>query len=296
MSNTVRIATRRSKLALWQANKVGEMLGVDYELIEVTTTGDAKIDVSIAEIGGTGAFAKEIQLAVLEGSADIAVHSAKDLPAITPEGLDLASFPLRGDVRDALVGSTLDSLPQGAVVGTGSQRRKAQLLNLRPDLKFEDLRGNINSRLEKSKNFDAIVVAYTALQRLNEEDKVSDVLSVETMLPQVAQGALGLEVRSGDSTSLELVQKINNDDIYKCVKAERSFLETLGGGCTIPCAAYAVIENGLIYLRALLSSEDGSEVIRSEERMSDPYELGKKVADDILNTQNGLKLMEELKS
>ena len=294
MSSPIRIATRSSKLALWQANKVGKMLNCEYELVKVTTTGDSKTDVSIAEIGGIGAFAKEIQLAVLNGDAHIAVHSAKDLPAQTPQGLKLASVPLRGDVRDVLVGSTIDNLKTGAVIATGSQRRRSQLAHLRPDLKFEDLRGNIQTRLEKSKNFDAIVLAYVALERLSLQDSASQILSVNQMLPQVGQGALAIEVREDDEETTNLVENINDVNAYKCLLAERAFLETLGGGCTLPCAAYAVIENDSIFLRALLGSNDGNKIIRSEMTMLDPVELGKKVATDILHTQDGESLLKEI--
>lgn len=294
MPKTIRIATRNSKLALWQANKVGSLLGCDYELIEVKTTGDVKVDVPISEIGGIGAFAKEVQTAVLKNEADIAVHSAKDLPAITPDGLKLAAVPIRGDVRDALVGSTLSDLKENALVATGSQRRRAQLAHLRPDLRFEDLRGNMQSRLEKAKEFDAIVVAYVALERLGLEDQVSEIISVESMLPQVAQGALAVEIREDDVETLEVVNKINNQNAFKCVTAERAFLEKLGGGCTIPCAGYATTDGDSVTLSAMLASVDGQKMITSSDKSEDPVELGYKVAFDILQNKNGSDLLKEI--
>ncbi len=293
MSKPIKIASRKSPLALWQANTVGEMLKCEYEIVEVSTTGDIKRDVSIAELGGVGAFAKEIQLAVLNGDADIALHSAKDLPSITPDGLDLVSVPLRGDVRDALVGSTLQDLPYGAVVGTGAQRRRAQLAALRPDLQFEDLRGNINSRLEKAVNFDAIVVANVALERLGKTDRVTQILTINEMLPQVSQGALAIEVRSDDQESREIALAINDKDAYACVSAERAFLETLGGGCSVPCAAFAtMVDSNTIWLRALLAEPRGRKVAKAQAKGIDPKELGVAVAQSLLVEHGGEEIME----
>lgn len=291
--NLLRIASRTSPLALWQAHTVGSMLGREYEIVEVATTGDKNRDVSIMELGGVGAFAKEIQIAVLNGEADIALHSAKDLPSLTPEGLVLASVPLRGDVRDVLVGSTLDELPFGARVGTGAQRRRAQLAALRPDLQFFDLRGNIGTRLEKAHEYDAIVLAHAALQRLKKEDAASEILPIHVMLPQVAQGALAVEVRSDDEETIKVVQGINDKDAFRCVSAERAFLETLGGGCSVPCAAYAIsVDADTLWLRALLAEPRGRRVVRLEQKGTNPHELGVSVARELLDEKGGNELLE----
>jgi hydroxymethylbilane synthase len=293
MSRPLRIASRPSPLAMWQAHTVGKMLDREYEIIEVKTTGDVRRDVSIIELGGIGAFAKEIQVCVLEGGADIALHSGKDLPSQTPDGLDLVSIPLRGDVRDVLIGSTLENLPYGARVGTGAQRRRAQLAAIRPDLQFEELRGNIGTRLEKASRYDAIVLAHAALQRLNREEEVTEILSVDVMLPQVAQGALAIEVRVDDDESQEISQRINDPDAFRCVTAERAFLETLGGGCSVPCAAYATtLDADTIWLRALLADPRGREVLRVEQKGVDPRELGISVARELLDDKGGEHIMD----
>ena len=289
----LRIASRSSALALWQANTVGAMLGCEYEIIEVATTGDTHTEMSISELGSIGAFAKEIQIAVLNGEADIAVHSAKDLPSQTPEGLELVCVPLRGDVRDVLIGSMLDDLPYGAVVGTGAQRRRAQLAALRPDLQFKELRGNIDTRLDKASDFDAIVLSAAALQRLGREARITEILPLHVMLPQVGQGALAVETRSDDEAMKELLSAINNSDAYRCVIAERSFLETLGGGCSIPCGAFATpIDSKIVWLRALLSEPRGRQIARVEQQGDDPVALGRDVAREILDNKGGAEIME----
>src|SRR5438132_3472903 len=195
----LRIATRASTLARWQAERVGVLLGEPVEFVLVTTTGDRDQRADLHAIGGTGIFVKEVQQAVLDGRADMAVHSAKDLPASdSPAGLVLAAVPERADPRDALVGSTLDALPAGARIGTGSVRRRAQLVALRPDLTFAELRGNIPTRLDRAGEYDAIVVAAAALARLGRADLATEYLEPSVMLPQVGQGALAVECRTGD--------------------------------------------------------------------------------------------------
>lgn len=290
---TLRIASRHSELALWQANTVGKMFGCDYEIVEVTTSGDTNTEVPILEMGGIGAFAKEVQLAVLNGDADIALHSAKDMQSTSPEGLELASVPLRGDVRDVLVGSTLEELPHGALIGTGAQRRRSQLLSVRSDLQFEELRGNIGTRLEKAKNFDAIVLAHAGLARLGFENRITQTLPIHVMMPQVAQGALAIEVRSDDEKTKSLVKAINNVDAYRCVIAERAFLAELGGGCTIPCGAYAVpVDSKNLWIRAMLAEPRGLKVARSEIRGDDPVRIGIEAAREILDTRGGYEIMD----
>src|SRR6266550_4570251 len=207
----LRIATRASTLARWQAERVGALLAQPVEYVLISTTGDRDQRADLHSIGGTGVFAKEVQQAVLEGRADVAVHSAKDLPSTTPAGLSLAAVPERADPRDALIGATLDSLPTGGRVGTGSVRRRAQLAAARPDLVFAPLRGNIETRLRKrvDEGHDAVVVAVAALERLGLMDHVSEVLDTSVLLPQAAQGALGVECRADDAATLDRLVEID---------------------------------------------------------------------------------------
>ena len=260
---TLRVATRGSALALWQARHVAARLRAAHEDLEVVeviveTAGDRNRSVPIAAIGGRGVFTKEVQAAVLDGRADVAVHSAKDLPSspdLQPEGLVLAAFPERADPRDALVGSTLDALRPGARIGTGSVRRRVQLTDRRPDLTFADLRGNIGTRLDKAAEHDAIVVALAALERLDRLDAVAEVLEPTVVLPQVGQGALAVECRP-DVT--DAVAVLDDETTRRCVEAERAWLATLGGGCDLPAGAHATIEaGGSLRLRAMLASYDG---------------------------------------
>ncbi|CAB4646684.1 unannotated protein [freshwater metagenome] len=275
-SRVLRIATRGSSLALWQAERVAELLGSPAELVIIETRGDQDTTSPIHAIGGTGVFVKEVQEAVLRGEADLAVHSAKDLPAITIEGLILAAVPERADARDALVGSRLDKLPQGASIGTGSVRRRSQLAALRPDLEFGELRGNIGTRLSKAADFDAIVVAAAALDRLGLGDRISERLEPSVMLPQVAQGALAVECRLDDAEALVALAAIDDAIAHLAVKAERAFLAALGGGCDVPVGAYATIKSGgMISMQALVAQEDGSAVRRAKGVGSDPDALGR---------------------
>ena len=263
---TLRIATRGSALARWQADHVGALVGVPYELVIVDTTADRRLDVPIWEMGGKGVFVKEVQAAVLDGRADIAVHSAKDLPSVTVAGLVLAAVPERGDPRDALVGGTLAGLAPGAVVATGSVRRRAQLAWLRPDLTFAGLRGNMATRLEKAAAFDAIVVAAVALERLGWGDRITDVLSPSDVLPQVAQGALAVECRGDDVETLAVVAPIEHAPSRRAVDAERGFLAELGGDCDLPAGAHAVVaDDGTVTLTAILAGLDGHVVLRHAE-------------------------------
>ena len=288
----LRVATRGSALARWQAERVATLLGGDVELVIITTTGDTRADTPIHAMGGTGVFVKEVQHAVLDGRADVAVHSAKDLPAsASPEGLVLAAVPERADPRDALVGSTLDGLPAGAVIGTGSVRRRAQLAALRPDLTFAELRGNIPTRLAKAGDFDAIVVALAALERLGLSDQATDVLDPSVMLPMVAQGALAVECRGDDDDTLKQVAAIDDSSVHRVVDAERAFLATLGGGCNLPCAALAQADGAEITITALLASADGRIVLRSSRQGSDPLLVGAEAADDVL-AQGGRELLD----
>lgn len=267
----IRAATRGSPLALWQTEHVAALLRsvdrtIEVEPVVVTTTADQRLDVPIAAMGGKGVFVKEVQAAVLDGRADIAVHSAKDLPSITHPDLVIAAVPERGDPRDALVGSTLADLPEGAEVATGSLRRQVALWQHRPDLRFVSLRGNMQSRLAKAADHDAVVVAATALDRLGLADHIAERLDVDTVLPQVAQGALAVECRDADDELRTLLARIEHEPSRRCVDAERSFLAALGGDCSLPAAAHAWVEGAdSVRLRAFLASPDGRTLLRDED-------------------------------
>ncbi|MHB1139920.1 MAG: hydroxymethylbilane synthase [Microthrixaceae bacterium] len=268
MGNRLRIATRASALAVWQAEHVAAILraahpSVEVELVSMTTEGDRRLDVPLSEIGGKGVFATEVQAALLDGRADVAVHSAKDLPARTPAALLLAAVPERGDSRDALVGATLDGLAPGAVVATGSARRRALLADLRSDLRFAELRGNMATRLAKAADFDAIVVAAVAFERLGLGEHLRDVLAVDSFVPQVAQGALGVECRADDAATAALLRAIEHAPSRRRVEAERAFLAELGGDCTLPAGAHAVVDDdGGITLYAALADRVGGTLLR----------------------------------
>ena len=271
MSGPLRVATRGSALARWQAERVvarlQDCLGDrGSELVVIETTGDQRADEPLHAIGGTGVFVKEVQAAVLAGQADVAVHSAKDLPAQSFPGLVLAAIPERADPRDALVGSTLADLPTGAVVATGSVRRRAQLAHLRPDLGFAELRGNIHTRLERAAGFAAIVVAAAALDRLDLSSRIAERLDPAVMVPQVAQGALAVECRVDDQATIAQLQTINDPTAERAVVAERAFLAELGSGCSLPIGAYAQIEGADVVITGILSSYDGRVVYRETVR------------------------------
>jgi hydroxymethylbilane synthase len=280
----IRVATRASTLARWQAERVGNRIGSDVEYVLVTTTGDRDQTSDLHAIGGVGVFTKEVQQAVLDGRADIAVHSAKDLPPVTPAGLSLTAIPERGDVRDALVGCRLAELPTGARVGTGSVRRRAQLASARPDLTFGPLRGNIETRLRKrtEMGYDAVVVAYAALERLGLGAEATEVLEPAVLLPQVGQGALAVECRADDWQTAARVRAIDDSAARRTVDAERAFLAELGGGCNLPCGALATsTTDGTIVLDALLASLDGHVVVRTCVEGEEPAAIGRRAADEL---------------
>ena len=293
MTNRVlRIATRGSDLARWQANHVASLLGEHAELVLVETTGDRRADESIATLGGKGVFVKEVQAAVLDGRADLAVHSAKDLPSRSFEGLTIGAVPQRGDPRDALVGSSLAALPPGGRVATGSARRRAQLVDLRPDLTFADLRGNIPTRLAKASAFDAIVVAAVALERLELTAQLTEILPTSVLVPQVAQGALAIECRTGDDETRERLAAIEHAVSRRCVDTERAFLAELGGDCDLPAGAHAVAEpDGGIVLEGLLASLDGRIVLRHRAAGGEPEALGSEVARHLLDRAGGRQIV-----
>jgi hydroxymethylbilane synthase len=278
----VRVATRGSPLARWQASRVGTLLGDDVDFVIVETTGDRRPDTPIHAMGGTGVFVKEVQQAVLDGRADLAVHSAKDLPSEATPGLVIAAVPERGDPRDALVGSTLDDLPSGAVVATGSVRRRAQLAALRPDLGFAELRGNMDTRLRKAEGFAAIVVAAAALDRLDVGDRIAERMPTSVMLPQIAQGALAVECREDDAPTREQLAGIDDVDHHRAVDAERAFLATLGGGCDQPVGALARVVDRDIEIEGLIASLDGRMIVRETRRDADPATAGRTLAESLV--------------
>ena len=288
----MRAATRGSALARWQTSVVLDALG-GGEAVVVETTGDRVADVPIHQIGGRGVFVKEVQAAVLDGRADIAVHSAKDLTSSSVEGLVIGAFVERGSPFDALVGCTLAALPPGGVVGTGSVRRRAQMSHLRPDLTFKDLRGNIDTRLAKSAGFDAVVMAAAALERLGYQDRIAEVLDPAVMLPQVAQGALAVECRDGDANVLAALAALDDAPTRLAVTAERAFLAELGGGCDLPVGAFGVVLDDWVSVRltGLLASLDGRIVMRETRVGRDPVVLGAEVARHLLDDAGGEELL-----
>ena len=290
----LRIATRASTLARWQAERVGARLGEPVEYVLVTTTGDRDQRADLHAIGGTGVFVKEVQQAVLDGRADLAVHSAKDLPSITPAGLVLAAVPERGDPRDALVGARLDDIPPGGRIATGSVRRRAQLAAARPDLVFAPLRGNVETRVRKrvDEGHDAVVVALAALERLGLSAEATEVLDPSVLLPQAAQGALGVECRADDDRTRARLIAIDDAAAHTAVRAERAYLAELGGGCTLPCGALATVDGGEVDLEALLAAPDGHIVLRTRVVGSDPEAVGAAAALDLLDGKGGRGVLE----
>jgi len=270
--STLRIATRGSVLARWQADHVADLLRAAdpelvVELVIVSTEGDRRLDVPLSTLGGKGVFVKEVQAAVLDGRADLAVHSAKDLPAVTPEGLTIAAIPERADPRDALVGSRLADLALGATVATGSQRRRVQLATARPDLAFVGLRGNIATRLQRLDDgvADAIVVAVAALDRLGLADRIAEVLEPDVMLPQVGQGALAIECRVEDAATRASLAPLDHDRSRSCVDAERAFLDELGGDCDLPAGCFVVRAAGGAFDVTGVLADDAGTVHRRDE-------------------------------
>ena len=289
----IRLGTRASLLALCQANWVKSRLeenypGIQVNLAHIKTTGD-KLNVPLFKMGGKGLFVKEIEDALLRGAVDLAVHSAKDLPALIPEGLALLAFPEREDPRDVLIsreGKRWSEIPAGGRVGTGSLRRRAQLLQLRPDLEIIPMRGNLDTRIKKlsTLKLDAIVLASAGLRRLNWEDQISEYFEPEVMLPAIGQGVLALEGRLGDERINRLVAPLNHYPTEASLTAERAFLQRLEGGCQVPIAGFAKVESGRLLLSGLVAGVEGHRVIRG--RVEGPAarseELGKRLAEELL--------------
>ncbi|EWC43114.1 hydroxymethylbilane synthase [Stutzerimonas stutzeri] len=294
MSREIRIATRKSALALWQAEYVKARLetshpGLKVSLVPMVSRGDKLLDAPLAKIGGKGLFVKELETALLENQADIAVHSMKDVPMEFPEGLGLYCICEREDPRDAFVSNhfdSLDALPPGSVVGTSSLRRQAQLLARRPDLKIQFLRGNVNTRLAKldAGEYDAIILAAAGLIRLGFGERIRSSLGVDESLPAGGQGAVGIECRTGDSELHQLLACLNDAQTATRVAAERALNKRLNGGCQVPIACYAVLEGEQLWLRGLVGQPDGTLLLRAEGRapVADAEALGVQVAEALL--------------
>lgn len=305
MKEILRIATRQSPLALWQANFVKAELekrfpNLSVELVTMVTKGDIILDTPLAKIGGKGLFVKELELALLENRADIAVHSMKDVPMEFPEGLGLAAICEREDPRDAFVSNhyqDLSELPAGAVVGTSSLRRQCQLMAKYPHLTIKSLRGNVGTRLAKldGGEYDAIILASAGLIRLGLRDRIRYFIDVETSLPASGQGAVGIETRINDERVLAYVKALNHHDTAVCVTAERAMNARLQGGCQVPIGAFATLEQGKVSIRALVGALDGSQIIRAEgvAPSEKAAELGVSVAEKLL-AQGADKILAEV--
>jgi len=301
----LRIATRKSALAMWQAEHVKARLeslhpGLEVELLAMSTKGDKILDVPLAKVGGKGLFVKELENAMLENRADIAVHSMKDVPMEFPEGLGLAVISEREDPTDAFVSNkyaNFDELPEGAVVGTSSLRRRCQISERRPDLKVDWLRGNVNTRLAKLDNeeYDAIVLASSGLKRLGFNDRISCTIDDTISLPAAGQGALGIECRIADTEIIELIKPLIHEPSQTCVIAERAMNRRLEGGCQVPIAGYAVLEGDQLFVRGLVGEPDGSHIIREEVRgpADKAEQLGVQLAEALL-AQGAGKILESV--
>ena len=307
LEKTLKIATRQSPLALWQANYVKDRLQQLYpdltiELVPMVTKGDVILDSPLAKIGGKGLFVKELENALLTKEADIAVHSMKDVPMQFPEGLGLAVICQREDPRDAFVSHayrTFAELPQDAVVGTSSLRRQCQLKALRPDLDIRSLRGNVGTRLSKLDNgdYDAIILASAGLIRLGLADRIASFIDVEQSLPAAGQGAVGIECRTDDVQVHALLAPLADAETTYCVRAERAMNNHLQGGCQVPIGGYAVLQQGQLYLRALVGDIDGSRIIRAEGKsaVENAEVLGVQIAEQLL-AQGADKILQAIYS
>ena len=288
--NSITIATRKSPLALWQAHFVEAELkrhhpGIEVKLLGITSRGDQLLDKPLYKVGGKGLFVKELETALLDERADIAVHSMKDVPMELPPGLTLGVICEREDPRDALVGVTsFDDLPEGARLGTSSLRRSCQVMQRRPDLQIGFLRGNVNTRLAKldAGEFDAIILACAGLKRLGFDARIGAAIDEDFLLPAGGQGAVGIEYRETDSRVAELLAPLAHEETSRRVIAERTVVRRLDGGCDVPIASFAVAEGDSLWLRARVGSPDGKTVIVSEARGSEPEALGLEVADALI--------------
>lgn len=288
------IGTRQSLLALWQSNHIASLLRKQYpdcqvSLKKIVTKGDRILDVPLAQIGGKGLFTKEIETELLDGTVDLAVHSLKDMPTVLPEGLCLTAITTRANVGDAFVSNkyaSFSELPQGAVLGTSSLRRKAQLLAVRPDLKIVDLRGNVDTRLRKldEGQMDAIILAAAGLERLGHADRIREIISTTVCLPAVGQGALAIECRSDNKEVRDMLAFLNDLPTKQATDAERAFLGLIEGGCQVPIGVHAEVENDNVKIEAVIASLDGSKVLRNN--ITGPAvnaaDLGRKLGQQML--------------
>ncbi|HME07203.1 MAG TPA: hydroxymethylbilane synthase [Bryobacteraceae bacterium] len=294
------IGSRGSKLALWQAHWIKarlESLGHQCHLQIIQTTGDKITDVALSKVGTKGLFTKEIEEALLDGRIDLAVHSLKDMPTELPPGLTLAAIPEREDPRDAVVGKKLFELPQGAKVGTSSLRRAAQMRVIRPDMRIENIRGNVDTRLRKldEGQYDAILLAAAGLRRLGWESRIAEVLEVADMCPAVGQGALAVETRADQGEAQRICRQLDHAATRTAVTAERAVLARLGGGCQVPIGAHASLSGSGLQLRAVVVSPDGAMVIKksSEGTPAEAEEMGKRLGDALL-AEGGREILESV--
>lgn len=305
MRDHIHIGTRKSALALWQAEHISAELkrlypGVSVELVHFNTKGDRILEKPLAQVGGKGLFTAELEAAMHDGDIDIAVHSLKDMPTELPEGLTLGAISVREVPYDALVSpeyKTLDKLPQGARIGTSSLRRQAQLLHVRPDLRVEVIRGNVQTRLSKieTDNLDGVVLAQAGLKRLGLENQITQVFTADEMIPAVGQGALAIECRADDSEMLEMLAPINDEATRYAVEGERSFLRQLNGGCQVPMGVHGTIEKGQLRLKAMIASLDGRTVYEGE--ISGPAKKGEILGKNLaraLYEEGGKHIVEAL--
>ncbi|PCI28361.1 MAG: hydroxymethylbilane synthase [SAR324 cluster bacterium] len=305
MKKTLKIATRSSKLALWQANWVKDQIEakfphVSVELLEMKTQGDIILDTPLSKIGGKGLFVKELEVAILKDEADIAVHSMKDVPIELPEGLEISVITEREEPSDAFVSnqySSFESLPQKAIVGTSSLRRIAQLQRLRPDISFISLRGNVNTRLRKldEGNFDAIILASAGLIRLGFEERIAERISVEISLPAIGQGVVGIESRVDDEEVLSLITHLRDPETTDRVAAERALLTRLNGGCQVPIGGFATLEGDNLTLTAMVASPDGKRFLKlvRHGKRDQAAQMGVQIAEELLE-QGGREILREV--
>lgn len=302
----IKVVSRDSALAMWQTNFVVDSLRkvtdqYEFEIVSLKTKGDKVLDVSLAKIGDKGLFTKELEDGLLSGEMDFAVHSLKDIPTVLPEGLQLSAMLTRHNPADVLISEKYDSfdaLPQGAKVGTSSLRRKAQLLNKRPDLNIQDLRGNVNTRMRKLKeeNFDGIILAAAGVERMEWKESITEELAHDLCLPAVSQGVIAVETRSDDPEIIALVQLIHDKESEICVNAERALLRALEGGCQIPIAGHAHIEGDTVVLDGLVGSIDGKTIIRDQ--MRGPIELAEEIGKQlakVLSEKGGKEILEQIR-
>ena len=299
------IGTRSSELALWQSMYVKESLEKRYRSVQIIlkkirTKGDKIVDVALSKIGDKGLFTKELESELLNGGIDIAVHSLKDLETAMPEGLKLAAVTKRHDVEDVLIarqqGDTIENLREGAVVATGSLRRKSQLKNLRPDITAVDLRGNVPTRIKKfiESDWDAIILARAGVERLGLSKYISSIIGTDKMLPAVGQGAIGIQIKKGNKTAEEIVRSIHDEDTFLAVRAERSLLKSLEGGCQVPIGAYGEVKQNGLFISAMVGSLNGKIVLRKNKRgkKMEPEKTGEALAGELLKAGADMILKE----